>query len=174
MYSGSLDEGVSVGNSILTVIAEDDDQTGSVNAQVEYSLIDGDINYFSVHPTSGVISNTVVLVRAVTAVVYDMFHFSFLFQDREMQSLYSFTVLANNTQSDFPLTGTATVQITVRDINDEYPVFDESFYNGTLSELSVLGTTVLTVHAVDGDQANVRIPCWFTDGLSCSLFLLLS
>ena len=44
------------------MLARDNDQTGSVNAQVEYSLIDGDVEYFSVDPMSGEISNQVVLV----------------------------------------------------------------------------------------------------------------
>lgn len=49
--------------------AQDNDQTGSVNAQVQYSLISGDVDYFIIDPQSGVISNQIVLVSLSTIVV---------------------------------------------------------------------------------------------------------
>ena len=61
-YTGSQNENTPTGTSILSVSAQDIDQTGSVNAQVQYSLISGDIDYFNIDPQSGVISNQVVLV----------------------------------------------------------------------------------------------------------------
>lgn len=64
MYAGSQDENTEVGTSILSVLARDNDQTGSTNALVEYSLISGDVDYFSVDPLSGVISNQLVLVSS--------------------------------------------------------------------------------------------------------------
>ena len=51
-----------MGTSILTVLARDADQTGSVNALVEYSLIGGALEYFTSHPGTGVISNKIILV----------------------------------------------------------------------------------------------------------------
>lgn len=65
-------------------------------------------------------------------------------------------VLANNSLSQTPLTGTAMVLITVLDINDEHPVFEEPLYSSILSELTPLGYSVLTVRAQDNDQPNVR------------------
>ena len=53
----------------MSVSARDDDQTGSVNAQVLYSLIDGDVDYFSIDPQLGDISNQVVLVSLLTITV---------------------------------------------------------------------------------------------------------
>ena len=64
VYTGNQDENTEVGTSILSVLARDSDQTGSTNALVEYSLIRGDVKYFSVDPSSGVISNQLVLVSS--------------------------------------------------------------------------------------------------------------
>lgn len=64
MYAGNQDENTEVGTSILSVLARDNDQTGSTNALVEYSLFRGDVDYFSVDPLSGVISNKLVLVSS--------------------------------------------------------------------------------------------------------------
>lgn len=74
VYEGSQSEGMAPGTSILVVIATDADQTGTPNAEVEYSLRGGDINSFSIDGVTGVISNTVVLVglvcRATQYVLY--------------------------------------------------------------------------------------------------------
>ena len=51
------------------MLARDSDQTGSLNALVQYSLIRGDVDYFSVDPSSGVISNQIVLVSSSTSSV---------------------------------------------------------------------------------------------------------
>ena len=48
----------------------------------------------------------------------------------------------------------ATVTITVLDINDNPPKFEQSEYNASLSELSSIGTIAVTVMAVDEDQVN--------------------
>ncbi len=61
-YEGSQQEGVATGSSIATVLATDADQTGSVSAAVEYSLISGAVSYFNIDPSTGVITNNIVLV----------------------------------------------------------------------------------------------------------------
>lgn len=61
-------------------------------------------------------------------------------------------MLANNSLSSTPLTSTATVSISVSDVNDEYPQFEEPGYEITLSESSPSNTVVVDVNAFDNDQ----------------------
>uniref|UniRef100_A0A3B5KKQ0 Cadherin domain-containing protein n=1 Tax=Takifugu rubripes TaxID=31033 RepID=A0A3B5KKQ0_TAKRU len=48
--------------------------------------------------------------------------------------------------------GTATIQITVLDANDNAPVFEQAVYKADLPENAALGTVVLTVSASDADE----------------------
>ena len=75
--------------------------------------------------------------------------------------MYSLTVLANNSLSHTPLTSTATVQISVSDVNDETPAFTQSLYTLSLSELTPTGSPLnLTVVATDNDAPEVRMLLW--------------
>lgn len=76
-------------------------------------------------------------------------------QDRERQSSFSLSVLANNSFSSIPLTGMAVVRINVSDANDEYPQFQEAEYFITLSESALPNTHVVDINATDGDQPGV-------------------
>ncbi len=50
-----------------------------------------------------------------------------------------------------PRSSSASVQITVLDVNDNPPMFDQRDYNISLSESAVLGTQVLSLRAQDRD-----------------------
>ena len=52
-------------------------------------------------------------------------------------------------------TGTASVTITVGDVNDETPSFSSPLYTTALDERTPVNTIVLTVSAEDNDLANV-------------------
>ena len=67
--------------------------------------------------------------------------------DREQRSSYLLEVVA----SDGLLETTASVHITVTDVNDHCPVFERSMYFATLSESRVNGSTVVVVRASDAD-----------------------
>ena len=77
-------------------------------------------------------------------------------QDREDRSSFSFTAVATNYLSSTPRSSTTMVTITVRDQNDETPLFNPSMYSASLSEDTPTGTTVLAVFATDGDEVNVN------------------
>ena len=62
---------------------------------------------------------------------------------------------ATNYLSDIQRTGTAIVNVRLRDINDETPVFGQTLYTATIPERVPVGTAVLTVTASDGDMSNV-------------------
>lgn len=67
--------------------------------------------------------------------------------DREQRSSYLLEVVA----SDGLLETTASVHITVTDVNDHCPVFKRSMYFATLSESRLIGSTVVEVRASDAD-----------------------
>ena len=67
--------------------------------------------------------------------------------DREQRSSYLLEVVA----SDGLLETTASVHITVTDVNDHYPVFERNMYFATMSESQLIGSTVLEVRATDAD-----------------------
>ena len=76
-------------------------------------------------------------------------------QDREGQSAFTLTVLANNSFSSTPLTSLTMVRINVSDVNDEYPQFEEASYEMTLIESTPPNTIVADVTAFDNDQPGV-------------------
>lgn len=68
--------------------------------------------------------------------------------DREVQSLYVLTVTA----SDTVFTATASVTITVSDVNDNSPTFTRAFYSFEVRENADIGATVARVTALDADE----------------------
>ena len=106
-----------------------------------YSIIGGnDGNYFFINSGTGVIQ-------------------VFASPDREQTSTFNLLVLADDSAGN---NGTATVRITVTDINDNRPVFQQSQYTAFIPENSLEGTPVLPVlngstiriQAIDNDQPN--------------------
>ena len=81
---------------------------------------------------------------------------SVLVQDREFEPQYNLTVMAVNADSDYRLSSTTKVVVTVVDVNDEIPEFDPTSYQSSISELASNQTHILTVSATDGDEAMVK------------------
>ena len=52
-------------------------------------------------------------------------------------------------------TASATVNITILDINDHLPLFEESFYQVNISELAEINSTVAILMATDRDEVHV-------------------
>lgn len=72
------------------------------------------------------------------------------FLDRETVSEYSLVIEASDGGVP-PLRGTMTVNITIQDVNDNQPVFNQSRYFATVPENATVGTSVLRVFATDTD-----------------------
>ncbi|XP_074026257.1 protocadherin-like wing polarity protein stan isoform X2 [Leptinotarsa decemlineata] len=133
-YSSSVFEDAAVGTTVLVVSATDNDV--GLNAQITYSLGDdlndmGKDSSFSVNPQTGAIVTTKLL-------------------DRETVSGYLLTVTAKDGGSP-PLSDTTDVEITVTDVNDNYPVFKQPSYSGSVPEDALVGTSVVQVSATDAD-----------------------
>lgn len=72
------------------------------------------------------------------------------FLDRETTAAYSLLIEALDGGSP-PLRGQMTVNITIQDVNDNQPIFNQSRYFATVPENATVGTSILQVHATDSD-----------------------
>jgi len=57
-------------------------------------------------------------------------------------------------QGATPLSGKTDVIITITDVNDNPPVWEQALYEATLSEVAIIGTAVVAVSASDADAGN--------------------
>ncbi|XP_061090038.1 protocadherin gamma-A11-like [Conger conger] len=70
--------------------------------------------------------------------------------DRELVSDYNITITATDEGSP-PLSSSKTVQLSVSDVNDNPPLFDEQPYSAYVTENNKPGTSVISVRARDPD-----------------------
>ncbi|XP_062416622.1 protocadherin gamma-A12-like [Pungitius pungitius] len=70
--------------------------------------------------------------------------------DRELESDYNITITATDEGSP-PLSSSKTVQLSVADINDNPPVFEEQSYSAYVTENNKAGSTLCSVTARDPD-----------------------
>ena len=131
LYEAFWDEEITaIDTNLITVSAYDNDI--GVNSEISYSIMPGtDSSHFSINSTSGEIY------------LRDNF-------DREIQDLFSITVIATDAGTP-PLTGDVNVSIIVLDINDNYPIFNQSNYTAVLLENTAAGTEFLTINSTDID-----------------------
>ena len=127
-YSVSLREDTVVGSIIFTANASDVDL--GTNADFAFSLA-APSSLFSVNSTTGAISLQSSL-------------------DFETVRLHSITLLAIDAGTP-QLTGSATLSVTVEDVDDLPVVFEPDTYSASVFENSPPGTTIATVVAQDPD-----------------------
>ncbi|XP_056132814.1 protocadherin beta-16-like [Lampris incognitus] len=70
--------------------------------------------------------------------------------DRELVSDYNITITATDEGSP-PLSSSKSVQLSVADVNDNPPVFEEQSYNAYVTENNKPGSTLCSVSALDPD-----------------------
>ena len=133
LFEGEVQEALSIGSDIMSVSAEDGDS--GENGKISYRIAEADIKtIFGIFPSDGHIYLKGNL-------------------DREQQSEYSFTVIAKD-HGQPSRSATASVKITVKDDNDNTPIFVESEYRFTVEENLPAGTVVGYVSATDLDIGN--------------------
>lgn len=71
--------------------------------------------------------------------------------DRETNPKYQFQVVAED-GGDPPKSATASVVVTIQDVNDNEPTFNPKQYDVVISEDSPPGTPLTTVTATDPDE----------------------
>lgn len=132
IYNVSISEGSPFGTPVLKVLAKDND-TG-INAQILYTIQTDSKNnseYFHMDTKEGVL----YLKKAL---------------DHETQSTHHFTLIA--TDQGIPnLSSTAHVWVSVIDMNDNAPKFEQPSYSCILSEHAERGQFVTVVTASDPD-----------------------
>lgn len=84
--------------------------------------------------------------------------------DYETQSSYQLTVRATDTKTSSY--GEVHVDVTVFDVNDIPPIFNQSLYLAKVSEAVAVGTSVISVHAFDRDSGINKVLTYRLESLS--------
>lgn len=132
-YSISLYENITIGSNILTVTATDPDNADSSFGKLIYSIISGDIdNKFTIDSSLGQISVNGELDRETT----------------ESYFLVIQTIEQAGTNS-----ASTTVNITVSDVNDNFPLCSSMSFSIEIDESTTTGTSLQTLNCTDDDSA---------------------
>ncbi|KAM4732192.1 protocadherin gamma-A12-like [Anableps anableps] len=128
--SNPIPENVSPGTEVGVINIQDRDSENSgkvrcsIQQNVPFKLVSSIKNYYSLVTTAQL--------------------------DRELVSDYNITIIATDEGSP-PLSFSKTVQLSVADINDNPPVFEEQSYSAYVSENNKPGSTLCSVTARDPD-----------------------
>uniref|UniRef100_A0A8C4SJD8 Cadherin-24-like n=1 Tax=Erpetoichthys calabaricus TaxID=27687 RepID=A0A8C4SJD8_ERPCA len=141
-YTASIPEMANLGTSVIQVTATDaDDPTYGNSAKLVYTVLQGQ-PYFSVDPQTGVVRTAIPSM------------------DRETQDHFVVVLQAKDMGGHMGgLSGTATITVTLTDVNDNPPKFTQSLYSFSVSELAQPLAHVGRVRAEDpdiGENAEVQ------------------
>uniref|UniRef100_A0A3B3ZJN6 Uncharacterized protein n=1 Tax=Periophthalmus magnuspinnatus TaxID=409849 RepID=A0A3B3ZJN6_9GOBI len=133
-FQASVLENVPIGHSVIHIQANDADS--GENSRLEYRLTGTTPGFpFIINNSTGWITVCVEL-------------------DRETTEFYTFGVEARD-HGVPSMSSSASISITVLDVNDNVPTFTEEVYSQKINEDAVVGTSVLTVTAIDRDVNSV-------------------
>ncbi|XP_012943596.1 protocadherin Fat 4 [Aplysia californica] len=133
VYFVTLPETAAPGDAVQTLVCTDDDDTSPNNA-LTYSIVSGDAGLFVVDSSGQVTVSTGAAF------------------DRETTASYSLIVDVVDQATSSKLTYTATVSVTISDVNDNDPVFTSLPATVTKLENTAVGTTLTTVPVTDADS----------------------
>lgn len=138
IYHANVMEVSDPGTSVLQVLADDKDEGN--NSAITYSLLDtpdSHSGWFRIDPRSGLVTTRVHV-------------------DCETDPVPKLTVVA--TDNGFPpLSASATVLVTIHDVNDNEPIFDQSFYNVSVAENERVGRCILKVRYLFYQRYNILL-----------------
>ncbi|XP_067023578.1 protocadherin Fat 4-like isoform X2 [Acropora muricata] len=130
VYRASVRENIDRNSKVLQVSASDADAGN--NSQLSYSLVSGDKSAFSIDSKTGIILSSLLF-------------------DRESKDSYSLTVRATD-HGISPLSESATVVVTILDVNDNKPDINNLPQKISVSEGKPPGSVVFVLKANDKDQ----------------------
>lgn len=140
-YQVSVPEDVSVGSTLLILLAEDSDYS-NMNTHLEYAIIAGnDERRFCLEVVS-------IPAEAHSRTVGQVVLCDTL--DQETTDTYSLTVTVTDRGTP-PLNSSAVVSVKVLDINDNAPIFSSPEYHARVTENSPIGTALIHISAYDPD-----------------------
>lgn len=135
-YDRSIPENEPVHSLIFSLSAKDPD-TGD-NGRFLYSIISGNPDFhFRIEQTRGYVQISTDL-------------------DRERQPLYELVIQATDLGTPRK-SSTITATVTLTDVNDMTPRFNQDVYSLTVPENSIIGTSIGTISATDSDLGNNAI-----------------
>ncbi|KAM6148023.1 protocadherin-23, partial [Erethizon dorsatum] len=145
-YQSSVREDAAVGTVVLVLSAVDKDE--GLNGQTEYFLVDEPAGVFTVDPVTGTLRTS----RAL---------------DREDQSQYTFRAMARDCSIEGPRSTTVIVHISVTDVNDNAPVWEQNPVDVLLSSQLPTNQTIAILRASDPDVGpNGTVTFSFADAQS--------
>ncbi|KAB5579050.1 hypothetical protein PHYPO_G00190260 [Pangasianodon hypophthalmus] len=145
---GSVDELSDEGAHVIVITAVDGDKEGTPHSQIAYKIIQQEPagqEMFKIEQSSGEIK-----VRINTL-------------DRETQEQYRLIITGTDMNGGMtmtetrnkPLTGTGTVSINIRDVNDNIPVLEKSYYEGSVEENTIY-VEAIRIKAIDKDKIHTE------------------
>nr|XP_045746953.1 cadherin-5 [Mirounga angustirostris] len=138
LFNASVPEMSAVGTSVIRVTAVDaDDPTVADHASVMYQILKGE-EYFAIDGSGLIFTTTKTL-------------------DREVQAKYEIVVEARDAQGLRGESGTATVLITLQDINDNFPIFTQPKYTFSVPEDIRVGSSLGSLFVEDPDEPQNRM-----------------
>ncbi|XP_018787095.1 PREDICTED: protein dachsous isoform X1 [Bactrocera latifrons] len=147
VYHANVMEVADPGTSVLQVAAFDRDEGN--NSAVIYALADTPethAEWFQIDSHTGLITTRAHI-------------------DCETEPVPQLTVIAKDNGHP-PLSSTATILVTIHDVNDNEPIFDQSFYNVSVAENEPVGRCILKVSASDPDcGVNAMVNYTLGDGI---------
>lgn len=148
----SFSESAVAGTKLLLDAATDKD-TAENGVLDDYFIVDGNTDEkFRLEVTGNPTGETSYLHLETTSKL-----------DREQVEYYSLNICARD-RGDPPRLGYLLVNVTVLDVNDNPPIFQQSDYVVSLNESAPIGTKVLTVHATDKDsEDNSKLTYYLPD-----------
>ncbi|XP_016085598.1 cadherin-23 [Sinocyclocheilus grahami] len=153
LYQKSIFEDVALGTIIVSVSATDADS--GLFSVIEYGLVDGE-GKFGITPTTG-----------------DIYILSAL--DRETKDRYTLTAYARDNPGGSPNNrreNSIQVQLTVLDVNDFRPRFSERVFTTSVFENEPVGTSVITMKAIDLDEGENALLTYSLQGPGADAFSL--
>ncbi|XP_004690495.1 PREDICTED: cadherin-1 [Condylura cristata] len=144
VFEGSVMEGALPGTSVMQVTATDaDDDVNTHNAAIAYSILSQEPK--QPHSSMFTIDRQTGVIHVISTGL-----------DRESVPTYTLEVQAADLEGQ-GLSTTATAVITVRDHNDNQPIFNPTTYQGSVPENQV-GANIATLKVTDADVPNT--PAW--------------
>ncbi|CAG0916855.1 unnamed protein product [Notodromas monacha] len=160
-FQARIPENAALGTPLVGLDIRVSDSDNGPHSMFNLELRDPS-GFFSLEPSRGAGSVAASIRLMKTPLDYE--------DPNQRKFVLILTARENGTQQ--LLSSTASVIVSVIDVNDNRPVFSSSMYTATISESAVGGTTVTTVAATDSDSGDFGVQSlrYSLSGIGAELF----